>query len=123
MKLSKMTYFALAGLLVITLTGLTAHAEQQELNLSRAQVFQIQALLVEQTREISTLQTNVQSAKETLSAAIVKGDPVLLTMAVLSLDAAEKALKITQAANERDLLSLLNDSQKQVVNKPIPASD
>ena len=48
-------------------------------------------------------------------------------MAVLSLDAAEKALKITQLANQRNLLSLLNDPQKQLVkdysSKSVPASD
>ena len=136
MKLRRMTYFALAAMLAITSIGLTAHAEQshstkissqQNLNLSDAQVFRIQALLLEQTRETRLLYLNVQSAQEALSAAVANGDPVITTMAVLSLDAAEKALKITQLANQRNLLSLLNESQKQLVkdysNKPIPASD
>jgi hypothetical protein len=46
---------------------------------------------------------------------------------VLSLDAAEKALKNTELANQQNLLSLLNDSQKQIVRdnqvKSAPASE
>ena len=129
MKLGRTTYLALAAMLAITFTGLTANAQQvQNLDLSDAQVFQIQALLLEQTKEVRTLTSNVQSAQETLSAAIAKADPVLTAMAVLSLDAAEKALKQTQVANQRSLLSVLNDSQKQVVVKDasiksVPASE
>ncbi len=40
-----------------------------------------------------------------------------------SLDAAEKALKNTQLANQRTLLSLLNESQKQVVKDRVEPSD
>lgn len=136
MILRKTTQFALAALLAITLTGLTAHAQQlhstsassvQDLNLTDAQVFKIQALLMSQTTKIHTLTQNVQTAQDTLSAAIAKGDPTLTTMAVLSLDAAEKALKNTELANQRNLMALLNDSQKQVVKdlsiKSIPTSD
>jgi hypothetical protein len=123
-------YFALGSLLLIGTIGLTAHAQQvsqPELNLSDAQVLRIQGLLMQQSTEIRTLSQNVQAAQESLNAAIAKGDPTLTAMAVLSLDAAEKALKRTQLANQRTLLSLLNDSQKQVLNnhsiKSIPASD
>jgi hypothetical protein len=124
MKLRRTAYFALAAMMAITLTGLTAHA--QDLNLSDAQVFKIQALLQSQTKELRTLNLDVQAGKEALSLAIAQGDPVLTAMAVLSLDASEKALKNTQEANQRHLLSLLNESQKQVVkdsNKSIPASE
>ena len=124
MKLRRTAYFALAAILGITVMGLTAHA--QDLNLSDAQAFKIQALLQSQTKELRTLNLDVQAGKEALAAAIAKGDPVLTAMAVLSLDASEKALKNTQAANQRRLLSLLNESQKQVVkdsNKSIPASE
>jgi len=80
-----------------------------------------------QSTEIRSLSANVQTAQDTLSAAVAKGDPVLTAMAVLSLDAAEKALKNTQLANQRNVMALLNDSQKQVVrdysHKSIPASD
>src|SRR5215471_3500967 len=118
MKLARATYFALAAMLVVTLSGIAAHAEQtQNLNLTDAQVFQIQALLLQQTKEIRTLTSNVQAAQETLTAALAKGDPTLSAMAVLSLDAAEKALKQTQLANQRSLMSLLNESQKQVLVK------
>ena len=136
MKLQRFAHFALAALLAMTLTGLTAHAQQlhntpatfaQDLNLTDAQVFKIQALLLSQTSRIRTLSQNVQAAQETLSAAVAKGDPTLTAMAVLSLDAAEKALKNTEAVNQRNLMSLLNDSQKQVVRdstlKSIPVSD
>src|SRR5215469_4337044 len=136
MTLRKTTQFALAALLAITLTGLTAHAQQlhsttatsvQDLNLTDAQVFKIQALLLSQTTKIHTLTQNVQAAQDTLSAAIAKGDPTLTAMAVLSLDAAEKALKNTELANQQNLLSLLNDSQKQIVKdsqvKSVRASD
>ncbi len=136
MKLRRTIYFALAAMLAITLAGLTASAQQapvtrpnsqQELNLSNTQVFKIQALLLSQSAELRSLNANVQAAQETLSAAVAKGDPILTAMAVLSLDAAEKALKNVQAANQRNIMSLLNDSQKQVVKdysqKSIPASD
>jgi hypothetical protein len=69
---------------------------------------------------------NVQSAQEALSAAVAQGDPVFTAMAVLTLDAAEKALKITQQANQRDLMALLSDSQKQLLkdsNKSVSTSD
>jgi hypothetical protein len=124
MKLQRTAYFALAATLAITLTGLTAHA--QNLNLSDAQVFKIQALLQSQTKELRTLNLDVQASKDALNAAIAKGDPVLTSMAVLSLDASEKALKNTQAANQRHLLSLLNEFQKQVLkdsSKSIPATE
>lgn len=124
MKLRRIATFALAAMLAMTLTGLTAFA--QDLNLSDSQVFKIQARLLSETKELRTLNLEVQAAKEALNSAIAKGDPVLTAMAVLSLDASEKALKNTQAANQRTLLSLLNDSQKQVVrdsNKSIPASE
>ena len=124
MKLRRTAYLALAALLALTLTGLTVHA--QNLNLSDAQVFKIQALLQSQTKELRTLNLDVQTSKDTLNAAIAKGDPVLTAMAVLSLDASEKALKNTQAANQRHLLSLLNEFQKQVVkdsSKSIPATE
>src|SRR5215471_133312 len=124
MKLRRTAYFALAAMLGVTLMGLTAHA--QDMNLSDAQVFKIQALLQSQTKELRTLNLDVQAGREALTAAIAKGDPVLTAMAVLSLDASEKALKNTEAANQRHLLSLLNESQRQVVkdtNKSIPASE
>jgi hypothetical protein len=124
MKLRRTAYLALAALLALTLTGLTVHA--QNLNLSDAQVFKIQALLQSQTKELRTLNLDVQASKDALNAAIAKGDPVLTAMAVLSLDASEKALRNTQAANQRHLLSLLNEFQKQVVkdsSKSIPATE
>jgi hypothetical protein len=136
MTLQRTTLLALAALLAITLTGFTAHAQQlhsttavsaQDLNLTDAQVFKIQAMLMAQTSKIHTLTQNVQAAQEALSAAVAKGDATLTAMAVLSLDAAEKALKNTEAASQRNLMSLLNDSQKQVVRdstpKSIPVSD
>jgi hypothetical protein len=123
-------------MLATTLTGLTAHAQQlastqggsqQTVNLSDSQVFRIQAMLLTQTTEIRSLRLNVQSARETLSAAVEKGDPVLTATALLSLDAAEKALKNTELANQRNLMSLLNESQKQLIkdhtSKSVPASD
>ena len=115
--------FVLAMMLAFTSFALTAQA-QQPLNLSDAQVFRIQALLLTQSKEIRSLSANVEAAQQSLSAAIAKGDPVLTATAVLSLDAAEKALKNVQLAQQRSVLSVLTDSQKQLV-KPasIPASD
>jgi len=136
MKLRRTTQIALAAMLAITLTGLTARAQQlrnmpansaQDLNLTDAQVFKIQALLMSQTAKMRRLSQDVLAAEDTLSAAIAKGDPALTAMAVLSLDAAEKALKNTESANQRNLLSLLNDSQKQAVKeysiKSVPVSE
>src|SRR5438477_5407966 len=105
MTFRRTTLFALTALLAITVTGLTAYAQQphsapansaKDLNLTDAQVFKIQALLISQTAKIRTLSKDVEAAKEILSAAIAKGDPALTSMAVLSLDAAEKALKNTE---------------------------
>src|SRR4051812_7979878 len=100
MKLRRTTQIALAAMLAITLTGLTAHAQQlrnapvtsaQDLNLTDAQVFKIQALLMSGTVKMRRLSQDVLTAEDTLSAAIAKGDPALTAIAVLSLDAAEKA--------------------------------
>jgi len=127
MNLRRTSYFALAIITGVTLFGLSAQAQSQSLNLSDAQVFKIQALLSAESKEIRSLNANVQAARETLRVAVGNGDPVLIATAVLSLDAAEKALKNTQLANERNLLSLLSESQKQAVKdysiKAIPASD
>jgi len=124
MKLRGTTSFALGLMLTITLTGLNARAQQlhntrptstQNLNLTDAQVFKIQALLMSQTETMRRLSQNVKVAQDALSTAIAQGDPALTSIAVLSLDAAEKALKNTELANQRNLLSLLSDSQKQIV--------
>ena len=127
MKRTRILLLALAVMLAITSTGLFASAQQSALNLSDAQALRIQALISAQTREMRSLYTNVQAAQEALSAAVAKGDPVVTATAVLSLDAAEKALKNTQLANQKSLLSLLNEYQKQVVRdysaKTIPASE
>jgi hypothetical protein len=136
MKLRRTTHFALAAMLTLSFAGLTARAEQpantaatsaQDLNLTDAQVFKIQAMLMAQTANMQRLTRDVQIAQESLSAAIVKGDPALTALAVLSLDAAEKALKNTELAGQRNLLSLLNDSQKRIVKdhsaKSAPFSD
>jgi hypothetical protein len=129
---------ALTGMMAIALsamTALTAHAQQpsvpdnsqKDLNLSNAQVSRLQALLLAETKETRSLQVNVQAAQETLKSAVAQGDPVRIATAVLSLDAAEKALRNTELANQRSLTSLLNDSQKQVIAnysaKSVPASD
>jgi hypothetical protein len=127
MTLRRTIVMALALMLAITSTAMIASAEEADLGLSNAQVFRIQALVQKQTAEIRTLHNNVETAREVLSAAIVHGDPVLIANAVLSLDAAEKALKHTEHANQRELLSLLNESQKQAVKdysaRTIPASE
>ena len=128
MNLRRTSYFALATMLALTLTALSARAEQPELtsqtlNLSETQVFQIQALLSTQTVEIQTLNINVQNAQQALSEAVSKGDAVLTATAVLSLDAAQKALRITEQANQRNLLTLLSDSQKQIVKEFSSKSD
>ena len=134
MKLRRTTHFALAAMLAITLIGFTAHAQQvhtapttPELSLTDAQVFKIQALLLSQTAKMHSLTQNVQSAQDALSSAIAKGDPALTAMALLSLDAAEKALKNTEAADQPNVMSVLNDSQKLALKdstlKSIPVSD
>lgn len=121
MKPRRTIQFALAAIVAITLTGLTAHA--QDLNLTDAQVFKIQALLMSQQAKMHTLSQNVQAAQDELKAAIEKGDPALTAMAVLSLDAAEKALKNTESANQRTLMSLLSDSQKLALRDSAPRSN
>ena len=135
MKVRRATNFVLAATLIMTVSGITAHAQQlhtnampaQGLNLTDAQIFKIQALMMSETARMRRLSNDVQSAQDALNVAIAKGDPVLTAMAVLSLDAAEKALKNTELANQQNLLSLLNDSQKQIVKdfqaRSAPASD
>jgi hypothetical protein len=136
MTLRRTMNFVLVAIVALTLTGLTAHAQQlhsnpaagpQDLNLSESQVFKIHALLLSQTAKLRTLNQNVLAAQDALSAAVAKGDPMEMAMAVLSLDAAEKALKNTEVANQKNLLALLNDSQKQIVKdasiKSVPVSD
>src|SRR5262249_4843286 len=117
--------FSLAVILAISSIGLTVHAQElqntqkasQTLNLSNAQVFKIQALYFSQTEQVRALALDVQEAQESVRAAVAKDDPVLLAAAILSLDAAEKALQNTQAANQRDLQSLLDESQKEVMKE------
>jgi hypothetical protein len=124
MKLPRTIHFVLVAVLAIASFGLTAYAQEpqsnpvnslQDLNLSNAQVLQIQAMLFEQARETQSLNINLQAAQASLSKAIAQGDPVLTAMAVLSLDAAEKALKVTQVSGQRNLLALLNEAQKQTL--------
>jgi hypothetical protein len=127
MNRRRITHFALTAMMAISLTGLSAYAQKPDLNLSNAQVSHLQALLLSQTTELRSLQSNVQAAQETLRSALEQGDAVRTAMAILSLDAAEKALKNTESANQRDLLSLLNASQKQLLGnssvRAIPVSD
>lgn len=125
----RIAYFALSVAAVITFSNLTAHAQQpqQDLNLSNAQVNKIQAMLLSRAAEIRSLNANVQAAQVELNAAAAAGDSVRTAMALLSLDAAEKALKNTELANQRNLMSLLNDSQKQLLKESpahsVPLSD
>ena len=120
------------ALLAIASIALTVNAQQlstppanpqPDLNLSDAQVFRIQGLVQAQMTEMRSLYRDVQSRQESLKSAIVENDPVVIGMAVLALDASEKALKNTQQANERNLLSLLSEYQKEVLNKSVPASE
>ena len=127
--MKRIAYFALSLAAVITFSTLTAHAQQtqQDLNLSNAQVMKLQSMLLSKAAEIRSLNANVQAAQATLSAAIADGDAVRTATALLSLDAAEKALKNVELANQKNLMSLLNDSQKQLLNqataKAVPNSD
>ena len=121
--LRRISQFTLAAMLAISLIAMTANAQQlktgadsaQTVNLSNAQVFQIQGLLGAQERELQALNAGVQSSREFLQSALADNDPVRIGMAVLALDAAEKALENTKKANQRDLLSLLNENQKQIL--------
>jgi hypothetical protein len=127
--------FALATMLAITSIAMTANAQQrnaasdstQTMNLSDAQVFKIQGLLGAATRELQSLYVEVQSMREFLEEAVAENDPVRIARAVLALDASEKALENTKRANQRDLLFLLNENQKEIVKncvgKSTPASD
>ena len=120
--LKRISQFTLAAMLAISLIAVTANAQQQTVadsaqtvNLSNAQVFRIQGLLGAQARELQALNAGVQSSREFLQSALADNDPVRIGMAVLALDAAEKALENTKKANQRDLLSLLNENQKQIL--------
>jgi hypothetical protein len=127
--MKRIAYFAVTVAALVTLSSLTARAQQpqQDLNLSNAQVMRLQAMLLSKAAEIRSLNANVQQAQAALSAAVAEGDAVRTATALLSLDAAEKALKNVETADQKNLMSLLNDSQKQVLNqtttKAIPLSD
>jgi len=120
---SRITRFALAAILAVTSIAVTANAQQvktvsdstQTMNLSDSQVLRIQGLLGMQTRELHALSAEVQSTREFLEQALAENNPVRIATAVLALDAAEKALELTKRANQRDLLSLLNENQKQTL--------
>ena len=121
--LRRISQFTLAAMLAISLITMTAYAQQlktvadsaQSINLSNAQVFRIQGLLGAQERELQALNAGVQSSREFLQSALADNDPVRTGMAVLALDAAEKALENTKKADQRDFLSLLNENQKQIL--------
>jgi len=128
-------YFALTAIFLMTFVVFAAYAQQlpgtaanshETLNLTNAQVMKIQAQLLAHAEETRTLTQNVQAARESLNTAVLQGDSVHIAMALLSLDAAEKALKNTQIANQRNLLSVLNESQKQLIkgySSQVPVSD
>jgi hypothetical protein len=104
----------------------TAAGSHETLNLTNAQVMKIQAQLLARAEETRTLTQNVHAAREALNTAVQQGDAVRTAMALLSLDAAEKALKTTETANQRNLMSVLNDSQKQLIkgySAQVPVSD
>jgi hypothetical protein len=122
--------FALAAMLAVASLAMTANAQErktvsdstQTIGLSNAQVFQIQGLLGTQTRELKSLYAQVQSSREFLATALTENDPIRISMAVLGLDAAEKALENTKRANQRDLQSLLNENQKQILKSYLSKS-
>jgi hypothetical protein len=123
MTFQRTSRFTLAALLGISSLALTANAQQaakplenvqSAVSLSNAQVFKIQALVQSQATELRSLSNDVESRQEDLKAAIAANDPIRIEMAVLALDASEKALSNTQQANERDLMSLLNTHQKEL---------
>jgi hypothetical protein len=122
--------FALAVMMAVASLAMTANAQErktvsdstQTINLSNAQVFKIQGLLGSQTRELQSLNAQVQSSRESLAAALAENEPVRISMAVLALDAAEKALENTKRANQRDLQSLLNENQKQILKNYLSKS-
>jgi hypothetical protein len=135
MLVRRTSSFALAAMLAVASFAMTANAQErktgsdstQTIGLSNAQVFQIQGLLGSQTRELQSLNAQVQSAREFLESALAENDPIRISRAVLALDAAEKALENTKRANQRDLQSLLNENQKQILknylNKTTSSSD
>ena len=122
---------ALAAMLAVTSIVMTANAQEhktasdstQTMSLSNAQVFRIQGLLGTQTRELHALSAEVQSMREFLQSALADNDPVRIGMAVLALDASEKALENTKRANQRDLMSLLNENQKQILKNSVTKSN
>jgi hypothetical protein len=131
MTFQRTSRFTLAALLGISSLALTANAQQpakplenvqSAVSLSNAQVFKIQALVQSQATELRSLSNDVESRQEDLKAAIAANDPIRIEMAVLALDASEKALSNTQQANERDLMSLLNTHQKELFKEYLTKS-
>jgi hypothetical protein len=130
MLVRRTSSFALAAMLAVASLAMTANAQErktvsdsrQTISLSNAQVFQIQGLLGSQTRELQSLNAQVQSTREFLEAALAENDPVRISRAVLALDAVEKALENTKRANQRDLQSLLNENQKQILKSYLSKS-
>ena len=129
-RIGQFTLVAMLAITSIAMIAMPANAQQlkatsdstQTVNLSNAQVFRIQGLLGSQTRELQALNAGVQSSREFLQAALADNDPVRIGMAVLALDAAEKALDNTKKAYQRDLLSLLNENQKQILKNTLSKS-
>jgi hypothetical protein len=121
--------FGLAAALAIGLIAMTANAQTKlaadptaSMNLSNAQAFKIQGLIGAQTRELQTLNVQVQSMREFLQSALSDNDPIRIGSAILALDAAEKALENTKQAQRRDLLSVLSESQKQILKNDLSKS-
>ena len=122
---SRIIGFALAAMLAVTSIVVTANGQQvktvsdstQTMNLSDSQVLKIQGLLGAETRELHALSVEVQSTREFLEQALIENNSVRIATAVLALDAVEKALELTKRANQRDLMSLLNENQKQTLKR------
>jgi hypothetical protein len=93
-----------------SLTGLTT-----ALDLTAAQVSQLQTLLQAQAPAIQTLFNNLRTAQQSLQTALKSNDTASITTANQAVQTAQTALTSAQTGNQQALLAVLTTSQQQII--------
>jgi Spy/CpxP family protein refolding chaperone len=94
-----------------SLTGL-----QTALDLTAAQVSQLQTLIQSQQSSIQTLLTNLRTAQQALQTALKGTDTAAIGAANLAVQNAQTALTNAQKANQQALMAVLTTAQQQIIN-------
>jgi Spy/CpxP family protein refolding chaperone len=104
-----------------TVSGNQPHARnpiaglQKALNLSQAQVSQIQGLFQSQRSAMQPLRADVKAKRQALHTALQGNDTSAIGSAMLALRSSEAALKNARAASHKAFMAVLSPSQAQML--------